>query len=73
MEKLAMTTSTTNEAKEEFGTTIDTLDSLAHGLFMQLPPDFHLKMMKKILPEIVRDLKKQYAEITGDNPWEFHP
>lgn len=59
------------DAKEDLGTTIDRLDSLAHGLLMAMPADFHLKMMKSTLPEVVRDLKKNYVAVTGDNPWDL--
>lgn len=60
-----------DDAKESMGTTIDRLDSLAHGLMMAMPADFHLKMMRSSLPEVVRDLKKHYVAVTGGNPWDL--
>lgn len=56
---------------EKLGQAIDRVDSLAHGLVLPMPADFHLQQLKKILPEIVKELKDGYVAVTGDNPWEI--
>jgi hypothetical protein len=62
------------EAQEDaLGQDIDKLDNLAHALLLPMPADFHTKQMKSSLPELVREMKKHFAEAFGWNPWEFHP
>lgn len=58
---------------EQLGKLIDELDNLAHSLQMPLPADMHVRMMKDIIPEKVNQFKKAFVELTGENPWEFHP
>lgn len=58
------------EQKEKLGQLIDSIDSLAHGLQIPMPPAFHIEQLKKLLPEKVDAFKKVYEEITGENPWE---
>lgn len=60
----------TNEQAEKLGQLIDSIDSLAHGLNIPMPAEFHIEQLKKILPEKVATLKEVYHEITGENPWE---
>jgi len=55
---------------ETLGLLIDDLDNLAHGLQLKMPADFHVEQLKEILPEKVKELKKVYQDITGENPWE---
>ena len=62
-----------SEATEELGCAIDRLDSAAHGLMMNLPASFHLTQLKMLLPEIVRDLKRSFVQVTKTNPWEDEP
>ncbi len=54
---------------EKLGQLIDSIDSLAHGLNTPMPADFHIKQLKAILPEKVKELKESFVEITGENPW----
>lgn len=62
-----------DEAQENLGQTIDRLDSVAHALNLAMPADFHVRQMKSLLPEIVSDLKKYFAAVTGEDPWGTHP
>lgn len=58
------------DAQEKLGQAIDRVDNLAHGLNMALPPQMHVDTLKRLLPEIVKELKEAFAEATGENPWE---
>lgn len=55
---------------EKLGQLIDSIDSLANGLNIPMPSDFHVQQLKSILPERVKKLKESFVEITGENPWE---
>jgi len=67
-----MTTERT-DAQNKLGETIDRLDNVAHALQLAMPADFHVRQMKQLLPEIVQELKKNFVEVTGENPWEGEP
>ncbi len=62
-----------SDKTEPLGLAIDRLDSTACGLVLPLPPSQHLAMLKEILPEIVRELKAGFVQVTGENPWEGEP
>ena len=55
---------------EMLGQAIDRVDSLTHGLVIPMPADFHLQQLKKILPEVVKELKAGFVAVTGENPWD---
>jgi exonuclease V gamma subunit len=55
---------------EKLGQAIDRVESLASGLDMPMPAEFHLQQLKKLLPEIVEELKAGFVQTTGENPWE---
>ncbi len=55
---------------EKLGMAIDRVDNLAHGLLLDMPAEFHVEQLKKILPEVVEELKKGFTESTGENPWD---
>lgn len=57
-------------ATEDLGVIIDEIDSLACGLNLPMPAQFHVDQLKKILPEKVKKIKDLYVELTGENPWE---
>lgn len=57
------------EAKENLGQAIDRVDNLAHALILPRPPQIHLDSLRSNLPEVVKELKKAYEEVTGENPW----
>ena len=59
-----------DEFFEELGQLIDSFDSLASGLEIPMPADFHIERLKTILPEKVKELKELFIKITGENPWD---
>ena len=60
----------TGDSKELLGLAIDRLDNVTNALNLPMPPDFHIRQIRALLPEIVADLKKYCAEVIGENPWE---
>jgi vacuolar-type H+-ATPase subunit F/Vma7 len=60
----------TEESKEKLGQAIDRVDNMLHALVLPLPPQMHIDSFKSILPEIVKELKEGYSEVTGENPWD---
>lgn len=63
----------TQEQNENLGRLIDRLDNLRYGLDIPMGAQFHVDQLKVILPEITAEFKKQFVEITGENPWEGEP
>jgi hypothetical protein len=61
---------TMEEKFETLGQLIDSLDNFAHALKMPLPPQMHVEVLSKSLPEKVKELKSVFVEITGENPWD---
>ena len=59
-----------DEAKEQLGQAIDRVDSLAHGLQLPVADHMHVEQLKVLLPEVVAELKKGFAAVTGENPWD---
>jgi hypothetical protein len=57
------------EAQDNLGRTIDRVDSLIGALALPMPDKFHIEQLKSILPDVSADLKKYFAEATGENPW----
>lgn len=57
----------------ELGEAIDQLDNYAHALLLPLDPKTHVKCLREGLPEVVKRLKAAFVNVTGENPWEFHP
>lgn len=60
-------------SSEILGSAIDRLDNLTHGLILPMPSDFHVNMLKTLLPEVVKELKCGFVVVTGENPWEGQP
>ncbi len=59
-----------NEAqKEKLGVVIDQIDNLSFALLLPIPDKMHVEQLRNILPEVVKSLKSQYVEITGENLW----
>ena len=61
------------EEMEELGQAIDRVDSLAHGLQLPIHDHVHVEQLKVLLPEVVKELKKGFAAVTKENPWEGEP
>jgi hypothetical protein len=59
--------------EDQLGQDIEKLDNLAHALLLAMPAEFHVRQLKSMLPEVVAEMKKHYAEAFGWNPWEGHP
>lgn len=60
----------TAEQLDVIGRQADRLDNLVAGLDMPMPAKFHLDQLKEILPDISSEIKKEFIELTGENPWE---
>lgn len=56
--------------QEALGVAIDRLDSIANGLNIPMPDAMHVTALKDILPDIVKDLKEAFTDLTGENPWD---
>lgn len=63
----------TDEQLEKFGTIVDDIDNLCHGLNLPLGPEFHIEQLRELLPQKVADLRRLYVEVSGANPWEGWP
>lgn len=63
----------TEEQNEKLGLLIDRLDNCACALELPFPDRMHVESLKSLLPEIVSGFKKQFVDITGENPWEGEP
>lgn len=55
---------------EALGLAIDRIENLMFALQMPLGATTHVELMKKLLPEILEELKAGFIETTGGNPWE---
>lgn len=61
------------DAINELGELIDKLDNYNHALLLPMPADFHVKQFKESLPGLVKDFKKAFTSVTGENPWSTYP
>ena len=59
-----------DEKYEPLGQTIDRVNNILHALVIPMPAEFHLNMLKELLPEIVDELRAGFVKATGENPWE---
>jgi hypothetical protein len=57
------------EKLERLGQLIDKVDNLAHALEIPMPAHMHVDSLKTLLPEVVKELKESFVEISGTNPW----
>lgn len=55
---------------EKLGRLIDRIENIQHALALPIPPQIHIEGIKGSLPDIVKELKDSFIEITGENPWE---
>lgn len=55
---------------DKLGRAIDSVDNLVGSLQLPMPSDFHVRMLKETLPDVVKNLKAGFVEATGHNPWE---
>lgn len=60
----------TEDQKETWGKLIDRVENLRFGLDIPIPSEMHVKQLRSILPEVVKELKANFVDITGENPWE---
>lgn len=58
------------EKYEKLGQLIDRVENLQFALNLQIPAEIHLEGIKGSLPEIVKEMKESFVEITGNNPWK---
>lgn len=50
------------DQKEKLGLLKDRIDNLSHALLLNLPPSFHVKQIKEVLPELSKELENLYNE-----------
>lgn len=55
---------------EAIGQAADRIDSLVAGLEMKLPPQMHIDQLKKILPEISKQIKDAIEDELGEKIWD---
>lgn len=60
----------TEEQKERWGQLIDKIENLQYALQMKIPDAMHIKQFRKEIPDLVKESKDIFIEITGENPWE---
>lgn len=58
------------EKYEKLGLLIDKIDNLAHAVQIDVPAHLHVDSLKTILPEVTEELKQEFINITGENPWK---
>lgn len=63
-------TTAQDQAREDLGRVIDRLDALAHSLALPLPESIHVSCLRAQMPDVVRELKAAFVQVTGENPWE---
>jgi hypothetical protein len=54
---------------EKLGQLIDRIENLSFALNMPIPDNTHVQSFRESLPEIVKELKESFIEISGENPW----
>lgn len=61
-----------DEAKEELGQAIDSLENLATALvnMTMIPDRIHVESLRSGLPDLVVKMKEAFVKVTGENPWE---
>ena len=59
-----------DEALEELGQCVDTIDSLAAAMAMPIPADMHLKALRGSLPGLKQRIKQAYLALGGEDVWE---
>ena len=57
------------ESIEKLGELKDRIDNLIAGLNIPMGDSFHLGQLKRILPELSKDVKDIYIEEVGDDIW----
>lgn len=62
-----------DEAIDQLGTAIDDVESLLAGLDIPMSAEFHIKQLKAILPDKIKELKLGFIGVTGENPWQDGP
>lgn len=55
---------------EKLGQAIDRVENMLYALKIPLSAEIHVEQFRKILPEIIQQLKDGFIEATGENPWE---
>jgi hypothetical protein len=58
-----------NDQQENLGQAIDRVQNLAFSLNLPYEAKLHHEAMIQSLPEVVKELKEAFVELTGENPW----
>lgn len=59
-----------SDVYEEIGQEIDKIDNILAAMELPMSAEFHLEQLKKQLPEISKNLKGLYVELTDNSPWD---
>lgn len=58
------------DQQEELGQLIDELDNIASAIAIPRPAEFHLGILREMLPAMVGKFRAAFVAATGENPWE---
>lgn len=62
---------TPSKNMELLGIAADSLDSVICLIQLSMPAQFHLDVLKAMLPKLLDDLRTVYVEETSDDPWSI--
>ena len=60
-----------DDAFEELGQCIDTLENLIAAMTIPLPADLHVESLKDTLPELKERIKQAYFGLGGEDVWSI--
>lgn len=58
------------EAQEQLGQLIDKLDHIASATLIQRPAEFHIGILRELLPALVVEFRASFVAVTGEDPWD---
>lgn len=62
---------TNEEALDLLAGTIEDLDNSCAAMKLAMPAEFHLELLKELIPEKVKALKSAYVVLAKENPWKY--
>lgn len=58
------------EIAHDLGELADNIDNVISATNLPMPAEFHLNQIKQNMNDWLKELKKIYIELTGENAWE---